>query len=40
MITKLIDLLKETKYSEVQDKQTFKISLNSLKLEIGNVLER
>ena len=39
-VKKLTDLLKETKYSEVQDKQPFKASLDSLVSEIENALER
>ena len=39
-VCKLTDLLKESKYSEVQDKQAFKKSLDSLASEIRNALER
>lgn len=39
-VWKLADLLKESKYSEVQDKQAFKKSLDSLASEIRNALER
>ena len=40
MAGKLTELLRESKYSKVQDTQAFKASLDSLALEIRNALER